>query len=41
MEAGDLDIKEDLIGDVIDEITNKAMGISGKNFVDTMSDASV
>jgi hypothetical protein len=34
-------MKEDLIADVIDGVTNKAMGISGEDFVDSMSDASV
>lgn len=41
LEHGDLDEKEVLIADVIDNVTNKAMGITGKEFVDTMSDASV
>jgi len=41
MESGDTDEKEDLIADVITNVTTKALGISGEDFVDTMSDAAV
>jgi hypothetical protein len=41
MEAGDTDAREELIADVIDAPVNKALGISGEEFVDTMSDAAV
>ena len=41
MEAGDTDDKEQLIAEVIDAPVSKALGISGEEFVGTMSDASV
>jgi len=36
MEAGDTDEKEDLIADVISNVTTAALGISGEDFVDTI-----
>jgi hypothetical protein len=35
------DEKEDLVADVVNKVTAKALGISGEDFVDTMSDAVV
>lgn len=41
LESGDTDEREDLIADLITDVTDKALGISGEDFVDTMSDNAV
>lgn len=41
LESADTDYKEELIADVIDNVTTKALGLSGEAFVGTMSDAAV